>query len=190
MTPHREFVPSHVDPAKLGACAPRSTQEGGARLTLRLRAQSMMQGPVEILNMMGGLTSDSADWSKVRPAGWLEMKVSWITCKNRTFIFMLDGFMHHKWPMSSFYSFIMFKFLHSSYSWWLKTSVNRRVSNTIGFHITNNSTDDLICWRQKHNNLKMYKNAWNMNHQNDLRSYKLPLSCRTALQGFLTLQHK
>lgn len=79
----------------------------------------------------------------------IQIHVIWSHAWNSTDLFFL-----------SFYFKYIFAFLHSSYSWWLKTSVNRCVSNTIGFHGTNNSTDDLICWRQKHsnNNLKMYKN--------------------------------
>lgn len=147
MASHREFVPSQLDPPKVTFCAARSTQEDGARLTLRFWAQSMIQGPVDILNQMGALTSDSAAWSKVRPAGWLEMKVSGITCKNRSMEFMWVGFMHNIWLTTS--SFFKSAFLHSSYSWWLESSVNSCVWNTLGFHVTHNSTNDLICWRQK-----------------------------------------
>lgn len=145
---HREFVPSQLDPPKVTFCAARSTQEDGARLTLRFWAQSMIQGPVDILYQMGGLTSDSAAWSKVRPAGWLEMEISGITCKNRSMEFMWVGFMHNIW-LTTTSSILKSAFLHSSYSWWLESSVNSCVWNTLGFHVTHNSTDDLICWRQK-----------------------------------------
>lgn len=80
---HREFELLHMDPAREGVCAARSvhSEEEPERLTKRFWAQSIMQGAPETLNMMGGLTSVSIVWSKDRPAGWLDMDVSAITCR-------------------------------------------------------------------------------------------------------------
>lgn len=156
MASHREFVPSQLDPAKVAFCAARSTQEDGARLILRFWAQSMIQGPVDILKEMGGLTSDSTAWSKVRLAGWLDMEVSGITCKNRSLKSMWVGFRHYIWLTSSSSSFFKFASLHSSYSWWLESGVNSCVWNTLGFHVTHNSTDNLICGRQNRKEKKKY----------------------------------
>ncbi len=59
-----------MDPVREGVSAARSVHsDPDERLTLRLSAQSMMQGPPDTLNMMGGLTSATTAWSKDRPTG-------------------------------------------------------------------------------------------------------------------------
>lgn len=90
---YREFVLLHMDPVKVGVCVRRSIQSGkeeAETLTLRFWAHSIMQGPPDWLNMMGGLMSDAAVCSKVRPTGWLGIDVSAIICNKAKMLYVLD----------------------------------------------------------------------------------------------------
>lgn len=85
---HTELVPSHQDPVRLDGTVDAAKSIHGklefGMLTLRFWAQSIMQGlPEALLNMMGGLTPVSFDWSKDRPTSWFGVENSEITCRGK-----------------------------------------------------------------------------------------------------------
>lgn len=184
-----------MDPAREGVCVARSvhSEEESERLTKRFWAQSIMQGAPETLNMMGGLTSLSIVWSKDRPAGWPDMDVSAITCREMSSPSCYEASCPQVKTVATRGGW--------SYSWWLDSCVNRSVWDIFGLHDTENTPNNLICWEQ--NNLQLdVQNVMNntMKHHTQMLQYlktfstwtvkHIPLARRTSLQDLCALRSR
>lgn len=183
---YREFVLLHMDPVKVGVCVRRSVQSGEMEdevLTLRFWAHSIMQGPPDWLNMMGGLMSGAAVCSKVRPTGWLGIDVSAIICNKATMLVMTPWSQTTRVHLNCTEMWLMMIY----YPWWLEPCVYCSVRYIFGLYDTHNFSDNLICWHKYEFELRII-HVKNWLTITQLYGWNIPLLRRTSLQDSCELK--